>query len=197
MDVPRSAVRLAVLASVGLLVALVVVSVAEKARAVPVPIMDRAGDQPLAVPTEAGYTVGSWNSKPVAIVVAPSTVLDGVERFRGPGEATPSIALPGQPGLRLFALSASSTHLGCTVGFNVGLGASKDIADYSGDGLNDGRMLDPCHHGQWDVYHRGAEVPGTATGGRMAVLDVRIIDGMLVASGFDGSIGPGAKGITG
>ncbi|HJQ93467.1 MAG TPA: hypothetical protein VJ874_04180, partial [Candidatus Thermoplasmatota archaeon] len=115
---------------------------------------------------------------------------DAVERLRGPGESTPSIALPGHPGLRLFALSAYSTHLGCTVGFNTGLGASKDIGDYDGDGSPDGRMLDPCHQGQWDVYHRGVEVPGTTTGGPMAVLDVRIVDGALVATQFDGPVGP-------
>src|SRR5688572_601693 len=189
MDAPRIAVRIGVLASVAVLVSLVVLSVSDKGDPVPLSVMDRDGN-PMAIPTGPGYTVGVWNDVPVAIVVAKAEQLQGVERWRGEGEATPSVELPGRPGLRLFALSAASTHLGCTVGFNTGLGASSDIPDYDGDGEPDGRMLDPCHHGQWDVYNRGVQVRNTLTGGRMAVLDVYIEDGRLMATGFDGPTGP-------
>lgn len=189
MDVPRLAVRIGVLASVAVLVSLVVLSVSDRGDPVPLHVVDADGN-PMAVPSEPGYTIGEWNGVPVAVVVATTEQLEGVERWRGEGEATPSVEVPGRPGLRLFALSAHSSHLGCTVGFNAGLGASKDIPDYDGDGEPDGRMLDPCHQGQWDVYHRGVEVPGTPTGGRMAVLDVSIVDGRLMATGFDGPTGP-------
>jgi Rieske Fe-S protein len=87
-------------------------------------------------------------------------------------------------------LSAKSTHLGCTVGWNAQLGASKDIADYDGDGVNDGRILDPCHQGQWDAFHRGEPQPGTPAPARLAGLDVRIVDGHLEGTGFDGPVGP-------
>lgn len=189
MDAPRAAVRIGVLAGVAVLVGLVATSISDRGAAVTLHILDDDGD-PMAVPLEAGYTIGRWDGVPVGVVVATADQLAGVERWRGEEEATPSVAVPGRPGLRLFALSAHSTHLGCTVGFNQGLGASRDIPDYDGDGALDGRMLDPCHHGQWDVYNRGAEVPGTATGGRMAVLDVRVAAGKLVATGFDGPTGP-------
>jgi nitrite reductase/ring-hydroxylating ferredoxin subunit len=52
-------------------------------------------------------------------------------------------------------------HLGCTVGFNTGLGASKDEPDYDGDGLPDGRILCPCHQGQYDIHDLAKNVPGT------------------------------------
>lgn len=188
MDALRVAVRIGVLAGVAVLGSLLVLSVSDKGDPVPLQVMDRYGN-PLAIPTEPGYTVGAWNDVPVAVVVATAEHLEGVERWRGEGEATPSVEVPGRPGLLLFALSAYSTHLGCTVGFNPNLGASSDIEDYDGDGEPDGRMLDPCHMGQWDVYNRGVEVHG-ATGGRMAVLDVYIEGGRLMATQFDGPIGP-------
>ena len=119
-----------------------------------------------------------------------TAILDGVERQHGEGEATPAIDLGG--GLSAFALSAKSTHRGCTVGFNAGLGASKAVADYDGDGSPDGRMLDPCGHGQWDVYHQGAPQPGTPTNERrMASLRIELRpDGTLLGQGFDGPVGP-------
>jgi Rieske Fe-S protein len=193
MDAPRAAVRLGVFASVAVLVGIVVVSVSDESHRDAL-VMDREGHAALAVPTEVGVYPGSWSGMPITVFVAPKARLDGVEALRGEGHATASVAVPGHPDLRLFALSAKSTHLGCTVGFNVGLGASMDIADYDGDGMPDGRMLDPCHQGQWDIYHRGVEVPGTPTHGRMAVLDVRVEGGQLRASQFDGPIGPPSKG---
>jgi Rieske Fe-S protein len=90
----------------------------------------------------------------------------------------------------MFAISAKSTHLGCTVGFNKGLGASRDVADYDGDGLPDGRMLDPCHQDQWDVFHRGVAMPNQFAQARMALLDLHVQDGQLVGTHYDGPVGP-------
>ncbi|MHB1260993.1 MAG: Rieske (2Fe-2S) protein [Thermoplasmatota archaeon] len=189
MDAPRAAMRLGVVAAAAVLVGLVAVSLDTPGADAYVALTDPSGS-PLTPPTEPGFHRALWKGNPVAVLVVPAARLDGVEALRGDGEATPSVEVPGHPDLRIVALSAKSTHLGCTVGFNTGLGASIDVRDYDGDGLPDGRMLDPCHHGQWDVYHRGIEVPGTATGGRMAVLDVSLSNGLLTASHFDGPIGP-------
>lgn len=145
--------------------------------------------EPMPVPSGPGTTVGIWNHVPVMVVVAPASVLQGVDAERGAGQATPSVPFPGDPSLRLFALSAKSTHLGCTVGFNTGLGASLDIADYDLDGRVDGRILDPCGQGQWDAYNRGAPVAGPTRDRSLAVLDVFVRDGHLYAKQFDGPVG--------
>lgn len=189
MDAPKAAARLSVAAAVALLGVLVAVSLSEEGRATPSAVLARDGS-PLAVAPAVGVTPAHWRGQPVLVVVTTAETLDGVERRRGEGEATRAEPLPG--GLRVFVLSAKSTHLGCTVGFNAGLGASKDILDYDGDGRPDGRMLDPCHHGQWDVYRRGLPVPGTPTGeARMAALRIEVQpDGTLLGSGFDGPVGP-------
>jgi len=145
---------------------------------------------PMAVPTTPGYYLGAWDHMPVAVIVTTQARLAGVDALRGPGSATPSIPVPGHPELRMFALSAKSTFLGCTVGFNAGLGASKTIRDYDLDGLPDGRMLDPCHQGQWDPWNRGAPQAGTPAPARLAVLDLKVVDGKLVGTHYDGPVGP-------
>lgn len=147
----------------------------------------------MPIPAGPGVTHGSWLGNPVIVVVAPAPVLDGVDAERGDGQATPSVPFPGDPSLRLFALSAKSTHLGCTVGFVTSLGASRDIADYDLDGRLDGRIMDPCGQGQWDAYNRGAPVAGPTRDRSLAVLDVFVQDGHLYAKRFDGPVGPPAQ----
>lgn len=187
MDAPKAAVRLSVAVVAVTLVALAVFSTLASPRAV-AQVQTTEGD-PFLLPDEAGIYPAVWLGTPVTVYVVPQARLDGVERLRGEGEATDAVALPGD--LALFVLSAKSTHLGCTVGWNTGLGASKDIADYDGDGLPDGRVLDPCHHGQWDAYRRGLPTPGTPTHDRrLATLDVQLRGDELWGAGFDGPIGP-------
>ncbi|HUR62488.1 MAG TPA: hypothetical protein VM286_09025 [Candidatus Thermoplasmatota archaeon] len=191
MDLPRLAVRASVVLCCAFLLAILFMT-ADKgnvAEARPAAIMDQDGS-PIPVPTGVGRLSATWNHLPVLVFVATAQELDGVEARRGAGEATPSVAVPGHPDLRLFVLSATSTHLGCIVGWNAELGASMDIADYDGDGRNDGRVMDPCHHGQWDAFHRGAPQPATPAPARLAALDVRIMGDHLEATSFDGPTGP-------
>lgn len=186
MDAPRAAVRLSVVAVATLLVTLVTVSVIEDGAGARTLVTARDGS-PFTVPAEPGAYEARWIDEPVLVVVTTQARLDAVERLRGEGEATEAEPLPG--GLAIFVLSASSTHLGCTGTFRQDLGASRDIADYDGDGTNDGRFMDRCHHGQWDVFHRGTEVPGTFTGGRLPALRIELRDGGIWGSGFDGPVG--------
>jgi nitrite reductase/ring-hydroxylating ferredoxin subunit len=67
-------------------------------------------------------------------------------------------------------------HLGCTVGFNAGLGGSKDVEDYDEDGANDGRILCPCHQGQYDIYDLARNVPGTPPPAPLDVIRFNIGD---------------------
>lgn len=142
---------------------------------------------PFTVPTQPGVYDAQWRGEPVLVYVTPRAILAGVEAHRGPGEATDAIPLGG--GLAVFAVSARSNFLGCTGTHRADLGASKDIADYDGDELPDGRLFDVCHHGQWDVFHQGKAVAGTPTCGRLAMLRISLDGDGLAATGFDGPVG--------
>ena len=192
MDAPKAAVRLSAVVAVAAAGLLLALSVLEPGAQALVPVTTRDG-APFEVPAAQGVYPAQWRETPVLVFVVPQERLDGVEALRGEGSATPAVAGPG--GLAVFVLSAKSTDLGCTVGFNTGLPASKDIADYDGDGRNDGRVLDPCHHAQWDAYRRGEPVPGTPadgpSGGRLAALRLTVDGDGLSARGFDGPVGSG------
>lgn len=192
MDAPRAAARSGVGAALAVLVGLAAVSLDTPGADAFVALSDASGS-PLAPPTEPGFHRATWKGAPVAILVVPAERLAGVEALRGAGESTPSIAVPGHPGVRVLALSAQSTHLGCTLGFNTGIGASRDVADYDLDGFPDGRLIDPCSQSQWDPYHRGNVLPGQPAQVRLAVLDLALREGILVASHFDGPVGPQAR----
>lgn len=186
MDVPRSAVRLSVVVVAALLAALVLVSVIEDGAQARAPVTARDGSA-FVLPRSEGVYEAQWIDEPVLVVVTTEARLAGVERLRGEGEATDAIVLGD--GLAVFVLSAHSTFLGCTVSFLPDLGASRDIPDYDGDGRNDGRFMDACHQGQWDVFRRGEPIPGTPTEGRLAALQVELRDGGLWGAGFDGPVG--------
>jgi Rieske Fe-S protein len=188
MDLPRLAVRLGAACAAALLLTLLFLGAQHQGEVAAFAITDKSG-APLPVPATPTRELGTWRLQPVWVFVVPASELAGVDAARGPGSATPSIEVPGHPELRLFVLSAKSTYLGCTVGWNAQLGASRDIPDYNGDGVNDGRILDPCHQGQWDAFHRGAPVAGPAPE-RLASLDVRIVGDEMQGTWFDGPTAP-------
>jgi Rieske Fe-S protein len=68
------------------------------------------------------------------------------------------------------------------------LGSSHDEPDYDHDGFADGVLMDRCHQGTWDPYHRGAPVAGPAPT-RLAALHVEPRQGILYGDGFDGPTG--------
>lgn len=184
MQVATLAIKAAVLFAAATAVALVVVPSLSPAQSSAIPLQAVNGD-PMQVPTEGGVVPATFRGIPVQVFLVNKTILDGVDAYRGKGESTPCVERPG--GLCLFALSAKSTYLGCTVAFNKKLGASRDVPDYDGDGFLDGRAIDACHQGQWDVYHRGAPLRGTPAPVRLAALDLSVHDdGILYASAFDG-----------
>lgn len=186
MDSPRFAVRLSVLAVVAVLGAMLVASVLTSPPASAGPVTQRDGGA-FVLPREPGVYEAAWRGEPVLVYVTTQARLAGVEAARGPREATDAVPVSAQ--LAVFATSARSNFNGCTGVHQTSLGASKDILDYDGDGALDGRFFDVCHHGQWDVFHRGAPVPGTPTCGRLAMLRIALDGDGLVATGFDGPVG--------
>lgn len=187
----RQAVRIAAGLTCALALLMLLVAAVHPGRLPGLPLQTKDGS-PLAVPVAAGVSEARWAGKPVLVFVVPASSLAGVAALRGEDAPTPSIAHPQDPALRIFVLSATSTHMGCTVRWTASLGASRDIADYDGDGRADGRIIDPCHQGQWDAYHHGEPVVGPTCGRRLAALNVSYADGRLLADSFDGPVGPPA-----
>ncbi len=186
MEAAQGAVRGATVAVAALAVGILLLSALQPGAQATRPLMAADGSM-LAVPAQPGVTKAVWNGHAILVFATTFDELAGVDAARGLGSATNSIAGPN--GLRLFALSAKSTQAGCLVGFNPTLGASRDVADYDRDGVADGRIMDPCHQGQWDAFNKAKPVPGTPAPTRLAALDLALRDGVLVASAFDGPIG--------
>ncbi len=188
MEAPRHAIRLAFAALATATVVGFILMGSSPTRSAAAPITTASGT-PFSVPLQTSVTEANWHGQPVIVFVVLATQLDAVAVVRGDDAVTPSIVVPGHPELRLFVLSDKSTHLGCTVAWNPTLDASLDVSDYDGDGAPDGRLLDRCHQGSWDAFHRGAPVNGPAPT-RLAVLDVEVRDGVLYGTHFDGPTGP-------
>jgi len=185
MDGIRWSVRLAAFAAVALLVAVLAVSTLERHEAAAAsPLLDSKG-APMAVPDAVGTFHATWDGEPVLVRAVPASILDGVDAVRGAGTSTPSVAAD-QFGLRVVAVYGKSIASGCTLGFNADLGGSKDVADYNHDGVPDGRLMDPCWQGQWDLFHDGAPQPGSPAPARQPALHLVASGGFLYATGFDG-----------
>lgn len=105
--------------------------------------------------------VGTWEHLPVLVLKVPKATLEAAAARRGYNTGQHALQHPSEPEHAVLAYDARCTHLGCTVGFNKGLGGSKDVPDYDGDGLPDGRILCPCHQAQFDAFDLARNVPGT------------------------------------
>jgi Rieske Fe-S protein len=121
---------------------------------IPITVADLAGDPPVVVTAE-------WNFLPAVIYKVHKSKLQGSATERGYNTAQYAVQHPVEDDMAILVYQGKCKHLGCTVGFNKGLGGSKDVPDYDGDGLPDGRILCPCHQGQYDIYDLALNVPGT------------------------------------
>lgn len=177
MDAASGAVRGATLAIALLSCGILLVATFQPEASAQTPLTARDGSA-LVVPPDPGVTEAAWGAHVILLFKVKTDDLQGED-------ATDSIAAPGDPGLRLFALSAKSTHLGCIVNpvpptLRSSLGPER--------GALPGLLIDPCHQFLWDAYRGGVEVRGFMP--RLAQLDLAVVDGTLVASGFDGPVGP-------
>lgn len=135
----------------------------------PVTVADLAGD-PVVV------HVGEWGGTPAVVYKVRTATLEASSRLRGYNTAQHAVQHPADASLAILAYGGKCTHLGCTVGFNAGLGASRDIEDYDGDGVREGRALCPCHQSQFDVFDLGRNMPAQPAPRPLDALPVRLGD---------------------
>ncbi len=121
---------------------------------IPITITDLEGKAPVVVTAE-------WNFLPAVIYKVKKNALQGSSVKRGYNTAQYAVQHPTEDDMAMMVYRGKCKHLGCTVGFNTGLGGSKDEPDYDRDGLPDGRILCPCHQGQYDIHDLAKNVPGT------------------------------------
>lgn len=124
---------------------------------IPITLADLAGAAPVVVTAE-------WNYLPAVIYKVRTDILKASAAYHGYNTAQHAQPLPTDPDFALMAYDGKCKHLGCTVGFNKGLGGAKPQVgkeDYDGDGLNDGRILCPCHQGQYDIHNLALNQPDT------------------------------------
>lgn len=121
---------------------------------IPITVADLDGAAPVVVTAE-------WNFLPAVIYKVHKTKLQKSAERRGYNTAQYAVQHPTEDDMAIMVYQGKCKHLGCTVGFNKGLGGSKDEPDYDGDGLPDGRILCPCHQGQYDIHDLALNVPGT------------------------------------
>lgn len=171
----------------GVAAVLVIVAVLNSPPAASLRPITATDGSPLPVPSAAGVQDANWQGHPVVLFVVPESRLADVDAAHGYGAATRSVEVPGHPELRMFAISGISTYRGCTVGYlptSVQAGSNA----YDGNQSPPDVLLDRCHQGRWDPFWNGHPLGGPAPT-RLAILDARVVDGELEATGFDGPVG--------
>lgn len=154
---------------------------------IPITVADLAGAPPVVVTAE-------WNFLPAVIYKVSKAKLQASSEARGYNTGQHAFQHPTEDDMAIMVYRGKCKHLGCTVGFNAQLGGSNDIRDYDGDGLPDGRILCPCHQGQYDIHDLAKNVPGTPP---PAPLDVISFDVRAFAGDEERAIPPAANAIYG
>lgn len=129
-----------------------------------------------AQPQNLPFT-GEWNFLPAVIYMVKQDILKASAKVQGYNTAQYAVAHPTQADYAIMVYSGKCKHLGCTVGWNGALGAAKPEVgreDYDRDGLNDGRILCPCHQGQYDIHNLARNQPGTPPPAPLDVIQFNI-----------------------
>lgn len=105
--------------------------------------------------------VGEWNFLPAIVYMVRAETLQASTNKRGYNTAQYAVRHPDEEDYAILVYRGKCKHLGCTVGWNSALGASADVNDYNGDGINEGSILCPCHQGRYDIHDMALNVPGT------------------------------------
>ena len=118
--------------------------------------------------------VGEWGYLPAMVYMVKQDALKASSKARGINTAQFAVPHPTDSSYAILVYRGKCKHLGCTVGWNGLFGASKDIEDYNGDGINEGRILCPCHQGQYDIHNLARNVPGTPPPAPLDIIRMRI-----------------------
>ncbi len=121
---------------------------------IPVTLAELAGEPPVVVTAE-------WNFLPAVVYKVRKDVLAASSAKRGYNTGQFAVQHPTEPDHAIIVYDGKCKHLGCTVGWDETLGGSKDVPDYNDDGVFDGRILCPCHQGQYDIYDLAFNQPAT------------------------------------
>jgi Rieske Fe-S protein len=134
---------------------------------IPITLGELDGAPPVVLTAE-------WNFLPAVIYKVHKSTLQGSSDKRGYNTAMFALQHPTEANHAIMVYDGKCKHLGCTVGWNGGLGGSVDIPDYNEDGKNDGRILCPCHQGQYDIYNMARNVDGTPPPSPLNVIEFDI-----------------------
>lgn len=134
---------------------------------IPITLDDLAGNPPVVLTAEYAFL-------PAVIYKVKKSVLQASTQARGYNTAQHAIQHPTEEDNAILVYDGKCKHLGCTVGWNGQLGGSKDIPDYNNDGVPDGRILCPCHQGQYDIYDMALNVPATPPPAPLNVIQAKI-----------------------
>lgn len=147
---------------------------------VPMPILRGTGEgasEPMTLQDLEGppvvAVVGQWNYLPAIVMKVPKAALAAAAERRGYNTGQYALQHPMESGNVVLAYDAKCTHLGCTVGFNPKLGASRDVVDYDGDSMLDGRLICPCHQSQFDVFDLARNLPGMPAQRPLDAMEIR------------------------
>jgi Rieske Fe-S protein len=132
-------------------------------------LKEQPGNQPF---------VGEWGFLPAIVYMVKADVLRGSSAYQGYNTAQHAVQHPTQSKYALMVYRGKCKHLGCTVGWNGALGAAKPEVgkeDYDGDGINDGRILCPCHQGQYDIHNLARNQPATPPPAPLDVIRFNVV----------------------
>jgi Rieske Fe-S protein len=116
---------------------------------IPVTLSMLAGEPPVVVTAEYAFL-------PAVVYKVRKAALQGSSQRKGYNTGQFALQHPTEPDNVILVYEGKCKHLGCTVGWNGGFGE-----DYSETGSPDGRILCPCHLGQYDIYDLAVNIPGT------------------------------------
>jgi Rieske Fe-S protein len=137
---------------------------------IPITVDDLQGPATVVVTAE-------WNFLPAVVYKVKVATLQGSSKYQGYNTAQHAVEHPTESGMAVMAYVGKCKHLGCTVGWNAQFGAAKPEVgkeDYDGDGINDGRILCPCHQGQYDIYNLARNQPATPPPAPLNVIRINI-----------------------
>lgn len=141
----------------------------------PVRLSDLSGVTPAG--EGDGVVTAEWNFLPAVVYRVDKSVLEASTRVQGFNTGMYAVEDPRDTTKAILVYDGKCKHLGCTIGWDGSLGGAKPSVgepDYDNDGVNDGRILCPCHQGQYDIYNLALNQPATPPPAPLNVIEFDI-----------------------